>query len=65
MGKAVRTVLVGVGGYGEQYVLPALQEAERLGIELVGAVDPSPERCSMRAQLESTVGSIHRDLDSF
>ena len=61
----VRTVLVGLGGYGNGYVNAALDRAGELGIELVGAVDPAPDGCIRREELAAAVGRIHPTLEAF
>ena len=65
MNDPARLVLVGLGGYGGRYVEAVLDQGVELGVQLVGAVDPLPERCERRGEIEKIVGPIHRDLDSF
>ena len=61
----MRTVLVGLGGYGNGYVNAALDHADELGIELVGAVDPAPDGCLRCDELTAAVGEIHPTLEAF
>ena len=65
MGKTVRVVLVGIGGYGEVYLSPLLDDPEGEGCEIVGAVDPSPENCSRLADLEALGVPVHSTLEDF
>ncbi len=65
MSERVRVVLVGLGGYGQGYAAAALDHAQALGIELVGAVDPTPERCARADDVRAAVGSIAASVDDF
>jgi predicted dehydrogenase len=59
MSKPVTVTLFGLGGYGEVY-LAALSEEIRAGrCRLLAGVDPAPERCSRRAELEAQGVPIH------
>ena len=65
MNKKVRVVLVGLGGYGQGYAAAALDHADDLGIELVGAVDPTPERCARADEVRAAVGRIEPTVGDF
>lgn len=62
--KKVKVVLVGIGGYGGAYVEDILRNPDEL-IELVGVVDPYPERCVLINELREKGISIYYDMDSF
>ena len=63
--RTIRTLLVGVGGYGNGYVEAVLDHAEELGIEPVGVVDPQPSGCRRLAELQARVPVVHPDLAAF
>jgi predicted dehydrogenase len=65
MGDKVRIVLVGIGGYGEVYLSPLLDDPEGEVCEIVGAVDPSPGNCSRLAELQALGVPIHTTLEDF
>ena len=51
MATPVTVVLVGIGGYGEVYLSPLLDEPRGKACRIVGAVDPHPEGCERLAEL--------------
>lgn len=57
--------LVGIGGYGGTYLSQIFAEAEELGIELVGTVDPIPAQSSHLAQLQAAKIPIYATLEEF
>ncbi len=61
----VRTLLVGLGGYGNGYVDAILDHGDAMGMELVGAVDPLPAGCRRLDEVRARVGTIHPDLAGF
>lgn len=62
--KEVSVVLVGIGGYGATFVGEIL-ENENKKINLVGVVDPYPERCSFIGELRSKNIPMFADMESF
>ncbi len=61
----LRTVLVGLGGYGSHYVDAALDTSQEIGIELAGVVDPSPDRISRYPEIRDRCGDSHESLELF
>ena len=61
----LRTCLVGLGGFGNEYVDAALDHADELGIVLVGVVDPDPSGCRRLDDLTRRTGSVHQSLEAF
>ncbi len=61
----VRTLLVGLGGYGNGYVDAVLDHGEAMGIKLAGAVDPAPGGCRRLDEVRARVGAVHASLDDF
>ncbi len=62
----MKVALVGIGGYGDSYVralLDAQAGVEAAGVELIGAVDPDPQRCPHLDELRRRRIPIHNDLD--
>lgn len=47
----IKTVLIGIGGFGNQYVRGMLDDPRADKAELVGVCDPRPEGCDRLAQL--------------
>ncbi|MBM4050671.1 MAG: Gfo/Idh/MocA family oxidoreductase, partial [Planctomycetes bacterium] len=79
MTNEITVVLVGIGGYGHNYVsalldAPPAQEAKKPGFlekpgfsaaRIVGAVDPSPERCTRLADVQARGIPICSSLEQF
>lgn len=65
MRDRVKVVLVGIGGYGEVYLSPLLDDPEGARCEIAGAVDPSPENCSRLQELVATGVPIFSALEDF
>lgn len=63
MKDQVRVALVGVGGYGESYIREILK-ASRADFKLVGAADPSPEKCSFLGDLKRLDVPVYPDLET-
>jgi Predicted dehydrogenases and related proteins len=64
----VNIVLVGIGGYGENYVnalMNTYDDNEAKGIKLIGIVEPFPERCSSYELLKERKIPIFSKLDEF
>lgn len=62
--KKVNVLLVGIGGYGTLFVEEILKNSNS-AIELVGVVDPFPERCSLLEKLKDENVQIFSDMESF
>lgn len=65
MTSPVAVVLVGLGGYGEVYLSPLLDDPRGVGCRIVGGVDPSPHGCRRLAELEAGGVHIHATLAGF
>lgn len=65
MEDRVRIVLVGIGGYGEVYLSPLLDEPEGARCKIVGAVDPRPENCSRVPELRALDVPVFSTLEDF
>src|SRR5439155_7324614 len=60
----VRIALAGAGGYGEHYLQALLPRRDALGVQLVGVVDPDPQRCRALAALHEARIPIYADLQT-
>ncbi len=65
MSGEVSVVLVGIGGYGRNYVSALLDEVSAVPMRLVGAVDPAPERCGRLDELREKGVRICDTLEEF
>lgn len=63
MAKKVSVALAGIGGYGDNYYLKKLIDAQETRFELVATVDPSPQRCSKLAELQAASIPIYPTLE--
>lgn len=66
--SAVNILLVGIGGYGENYVNALMNiygESEEMGIRLIGIVEPFPERCSSYELLKGRQIPVYSKLEDF
>lgn len=61
----VSVVLVGLGGYGEVYLAPLLDDPRGAGCRIAGGVDPRPEGCHRLADLEARGVRICATLEDF
>lgn len=61
----VTVVLVGLGGYGEVYLSPLLDDPRGAGCRIVGGVDPRPQGCRRLAELEARGVHVYATLESF
>ncbi len=61
----VKVVLVGIGGYGMQYVNEVLRRETLEKIELVGIVDPFPASCPKLDELIALAGEPYADIKDF
>lgn len=53
MGKVISILLVGIGGYGQNYVEEILDYNEGISAKIVGVVDPMPENCKYIARIKA------------
>ncbi len=65
MSEPVRVVVVGLGGYGEVYLTPLLEDPRGADCRIVGAVDPRPESCSRLSELGKMGIPIFPSLEAF
>jgi predicted dehydrogenase len=61
----VSVVLVGIGGMGAVYLQALLENAGRVSFNLVGTVDPNPERCPHLDQLLVLKIPVFKSLGDF
>jgi predicted dehydrogenase len=61
----LRIALVGIAGYGEQYLKRLLQPEEALNGRLVAGIDAYPERSSLLAELRGADIAVHHSLEAF
>ncbi len=57
--------LVGIGGYGGTYLSQIFENADELGVRLVGTVEPLPKRSPHVDQLAAADVPIYARLDEF
>ena len=60
--KKVKVALVGIGGYGINLVVEILNNSNPL-IDLVGVVEPYPERCSRYGELLERKIPVYSNMD--
>ena len=65
MENKLSVVLVGIGGYGNQYVEALLDNPKNYNFEIVGAVDPAPEGCRKLDEIKEKNISLYSNLESF
>ncbi|MGJ8454167.1 Gfo/Idh/MocA family protein [Pseudothermotoga sp. U03pept] len=63
--KYVSVLLVGIGGYGAKYVEYLLKEGIDHGAQIVGAVDPQPNRSKFHETLINMKIPVFEDLNDF
>lgn len=66
--KEISILLVGIGGYGENYVaalLPDIPDERLKGIKIAGTVDPFPEKCSLISKIIDHNIRVYPTLESF
>jgi predicted dehydrogenase len=64
MDREVKVALAGISGYGDMYLEALLNDSKGKGVELVGVVDPTPERCRRLGELHTRGIPIHPNLQS-
>lgn len=52
MNKKITVAVIGMGGYGINYVRAALERAEEYGIRCIGMVDIRPENCALYPEIQ-------------
>jgi len=62
--KQIKVALAGTAGFGDTYLGVLLSQHERLGIDLVGLVDPAPHRCTRLEELKRRELIIHPSIES-
>jgi predicted dehydrogenase len=65
MSEPVSVVLVGIGGYGEVYLTPLLEDPRGARCRIAGAVDPRPESCSRLPALRKMGIPVFPSLEAF
>lgn len=61
----VTVLLVGVGGYGNNYVNSLLEEHEKRGVKIAGVVDPHPESCQRLVELKQLQIPFFEAMEDF
>ena len=62
--KIVTVALVGMGGYGVNYVREILNHSEDYDMECVAMVDPFPEKCILLDQVKERGIPIYSDIET-
>lgn len=65
MSSPLRVALVGIGGYGNNYVAALLNAPDPSRFRIVGAVDPKPNLCKHQDQLLARGVPLFSSLDDF
>lgn len=65
MSAPVGVVLVALGGYGEVYLEPLLDDPRGAGCRIVGGVDPRPRGCSRLSDLGARDIPVYANLEDF
>jgi predicted dehydrogenase len=64
MNSVVKVGLAGISGYGDLYLESLLHDSRANGVQLVGVVDPMPQRCRRLAELHERRIPIHPNLQA-
>lgn len=64
MKTPVKTALVGISGYGDSYLRSLLAPDAAEKIQLVGLVDPAPERCRRLEEIRTRGIPIHAGVEA-
>ena len=59
MSETVKIALVGISGYGRNHVNRLLDGAEGQNTQLVGAIDPYPDRCGRLQDLKDAGARLY------
>jgi predicted dehydrogenase len=62
MSQAVKVALAGISGYGDLYLEALLHDPRSSGMQLVGVVDPMPQRCRRLADLHERKIPLHPNM---
>jgi predicted dehydrogenase len=63
--EKIKVLLIGAGGYGNQYVDVILDKGEEKGLFISGIVDPNPQGCARINELVAAGARIYDSTDSF
>src|SRR5262245_42348038 len=63
MQSNVKVALAGISGYGDSYLGALLPSERAKGFELVGVVDPMPQRCRRLPELAARQIPLHESMD--
>lgn len=61
----INVALVGLGGFGIQYVNALLSAAEQHHVKFVAGVDPAPQGCTALAEIQHRGIPIYPSLEAF
>jgi predicted dehydrogenase len=64
MNQRVQVALAGIGGYGDLYLESILHDPRASSIDLVGVVDPAPQRCRRLTELHARRIPVHSNLST-
>ncbi len=65
MNKEITIALVGIGGYGNNFVTALLDAPNHRDFRIVGTVDPNPASCRRLGELKSKGVPLYPSLDAF
>lgn len=65
MKQKVSIVIVGIGGYGRNYLNALLDCEKQDGFKIVGAVDPFPEKCDRMEDIKKRKIPVFSDIKEF
>lgn len=65
MAERLSILLVGIGGYGNNYIREILTHGKENNVEIVGAVDPKPEGCDNYEHLKEMGIQIFSTIEEF
>lgn len=63
--KKITVLMVGIGGYAQLYLDELLYQPKAEGFEIVGAVDPFPERSSLYEELKKRGIPVYASVEEF
>jgi predicted dehydrogenase len=65
MATEISVVLIGIGGYGNNYVIGLLNAPPPQNFKITGGVDPNPAKCTRLADLQARGVPIHASAEDF
>jgi predicted dehydrogenase len=65
MQKQITIALVGLGGYGNNYIRDILAEKDKNNCKFVAGVDPNPISCKFLEEMKTENVPIYPDIDTF